>query len=99
MKNQIFTNKGAELIPEAFHPGIFLLEEILVRELLKKDIADALGLLPNNLSQIFTGKRNISAQLAIKLEKRLGISAAYWFGLQNAYDLQQARQLELTDQK
>lgn len=98
MNNQIFNNKGAELLPEAFHPGIFLLEEIEERELLKKDVATALGLLPNNLSQIFTGKRNISAQLAIKLEKYLGISAEYWFGLQNAYDLQQARHLELADQ-
>jgi len=98
MNNQIFNNKGAELLPEAFHPGIFLLEEIEERDLLKKDVATALGLLPNNLSQIFTGKRNISAQLAIKLERYLGISAAYWFGLQNAYDLQQARHLELADQ-
>ena len=98
MNNQIFNNKGAELLLEAFHPGIYLLEEIEERELLKKDVATALGLLPNNLSQIFTGKRNISAQLAIKLEKYLGVSAGYWFGLQNAYDLQQARHLELADQ-
>jgi len=98
MNNQIFNHKGAELLPEAFHPGIYLLEEIEERELLKKDVAKALDLLPNNLSQIFTGKRNISAQLAIKLEKYLNISAAYWFGLQNAYDLQQARHLELADQ-
>ncbi|MBB5437277.1 HTH-type transcriptional regulator/antitoxin HigA [Pedobacter sp. AK017] len=95
MNNQVFNNKGAEIIVEAFHPGIYLLEEIEERELLKKDVAKALDMLPNNLSQLFAGKRNISAQLALKLEKYLGISAEYWYGLQSAYDLQEARHLEL----
>lgn len=97
MDNQIFNHKGAEIIVEAFHPGVYLLEEIEERELLKKDVAKALDLLPNNLSQLFTGKRNISAQLALKLEKYLGISAEYWYGLQSAYDLQEARHNELVE--
>ncbi|WP_316841036.1 HigA family addiction module antitoxin [Pedobacter gandavensis] len=91
MNNQIFDNKGIEITTQAFHPGIFLLEEIEKRKLLKKDLAKDLGLLPNNLSQIFTGKRNISITVALKLEKVLGISAEYWIGLQTAYDLQEAR--------
>lgn len=96
MNNQVFNHKGAEIVVEAFHPGIFLLEEIEERGLLKKDVAKALDILPNNLSQIFTGKRNISAALALKLEKYLdGISADYWYGLQTAYDLQEARKTEL----
>lgn len=80
---------------EAFHPGIYLLEEIEERNLLKKDVAKALDLVPNNLSQLFNGKRNVSAHLAVKLEKYLGISAEYWYGLQSAYDLQEARHNEL----
>lgn len=91
MNNQVFDNKGTEIVSQAFHPGIFLLEEIEERKLLKKDLAKELGLLPNNLSQIFTGKRNISITLALKLEKILEISAEYWIGLQTAYDLQEAR--------
>lgn len=98
MNNQIFNHNGTEITPEAFHPGIYLLEEIEQRELLKKDVAKALDLLPNNLSQIFNGKRNISAQLAIKLEKYLGVSAEYWYGLQNAYDLHEARHHQLEEQ-
>lgn len=87
-------NNGNALIIEAFHPGIFLLEEIVERGLLKKDVANELEILPHHLSEIFSGKRNISAKLAIKLEKLLGVSAAYWAGLQLDYDLQQARKLE-----
>ena len=93
MNNQVFNHKGAELFPEAFHPGEYLLEEIEERELLKKDVAKALNILPNNLSEIFAGKRGISANLALKLEKIFDVSANYWFGLQNAYDLQEARKL------
>lgn len=87
-------NNGNVLTIEAFHPGIFLEEEIVERGLLKKDVAKELEILPHHLSEIFAGKRNISAKLAIKLEKLLDVSAAYWAGLQLSYDLQQARQLE-----
>ena len=85
---------GTVLILEAFHPGSFLLEEINERGLLKKDVAKELEVLPNHLSDIFAGKRNISAKLAVKLERLLGVSAQYWAGLQLTYDLYKARQLE-----
>jgi plasmid maintenance system antidote protein VapI len=39
------------------------------------------------LSEIFAGKRNISARLAVKLEKVPGISSHYWLGLRMEYDL------------
>ncbi|MFD2284736.1 HigA family addiction module antidote protein [Pedobacter petrophilus] len=91
MNNQVFNSKGAEIEIEAFHPGEFLLEEIEARQILKKDFAKALEILPNNLSQIFVGKRNISAQLAIKIGKILETSAEYWYGMQTAFDLQKAK--------
>ena len=91
MNNQVFNSKGAEIEIKAYHPGEFLLEEIEAREILKKDVAQALNILPNNLSLIFAGKRNISAQLALKIGKFLGTSAEYWYSMQNAYDLQLAR--------
>ena len=90
----IIDSNGNELITEAFHPGEFLLEEITEHGLLKKDVAKELGILPNHLSDVFAGKRNISARLAVKLEKLLDVSAQYWAGLQLAYDLHQAREME-----
>ncbi len=94
MNNQVFDSKGAEIEILAFHPGGFLLEEIEERGIVKKDFAKALDIYPNNLSLIFAGKRNISAQLALKIEKELGISAEYWYNMQTAYDLQLARKEE-----
>lgn len=94
MNNQVLDHNGSEIEIEAFHPGEFLLEEIEARNIVKKEMAKSLDILPNHLSEIFSGKRNISARLAIRLEKILGISSHYWLGLQMEYDLFVARELE-----
>jgi HTH-type transcriptional regulator/antitoxin HigA len=91
MNKHVINSKGAEIEIQAYHPGEFLLEEIEEREILKKDVAQALNILPNNLSLIFAGKRNISASLALKIGRYLGTSAEYWYNMQTAYDLQMAR--------
>jgi addiction module HigA family antidote len=91
----VFDKEGNELrTPLAFHPGEFLLEEVEERGLKKTDFAKSIGMLPGNLSELFKGKRNINARIAVKLEMALGISAEYWVGLQSAYDLKIARELE-----
>ena len=94
MNNQVLDYNGNEIEIEAFHPGEFLLEEVEERNVLKKDVAKALNILPHHLSEIFAGKRNISAKLAVRLEKFLGISSHYWLGLQMEYDLFIAKQEE-----
>ena len=91
MINQVLSHTGAEIEIEAFHPGGFLLEEIEERGLLKKHAAKELEILPHHLSEIFAGKRNISAKLALKIEKLLNVSAIYWLGMQMEYDLYLAR--------
>jgi addiction module HigA family antidote len=92
--NKVSDHNGDEIEIEAFHPGEFLQEEIEARHILKKDIAKSLDILPHHLSGIFAGKRNISARLAVKLEKILGISSHYWLGLQMEYDLFVAKKEE-----
>jgi len=72
----------------------FLQEEIAARNILKKEVAKSLAILPHHFSGIFAGKRNISARLAVKPEKLFGISFHYWLGLQMEYDLFVAKQLE-----
>lgn len=94
MNYTISDSKGNVLEVKAFHPGIFLQEEIEERSLLKKTIAQQLEILPTNLSEILKGKRNISPRLAVRLEKVLKISAEYWLNLQMAWDLQNAREEE-----
>ena len=98
MINQVLDHTGKEITIEAFHPGEFLLEEIEERGLLKKEAAKKLEILPHHLSEIFAGKRNISAKLALKLEKLLDISAQYWLGMQMEFDLYVARNLFASEQ-
>lgn len=93
--DNVFDKSGNALrTPVAFHPGELLLEEVEERQLRKTDLAKTLGLLPGNLSDLFKGRRHITARLAVRLEASLDISAEYWLGLQSAYDLTIARELE-----
>ncbi len=75
----------------ALHPGKVLGEELEAREILQKDFAKKIGLQPPHLSDLIKGKRNISAILALKLEKELAIDAGSWLRLQMAYDLFMAK--------
>lgn len=76
MNNQILDYCGNEIEIEAFHPLLlFLKEKTEARDLLKKDFAKALNILLHHLSEIFASKRNISATLAVRLEKLLEISS------------------------
>ncbi len=91
----VFDKAGNQLKTAAvFHPGVFLMEEIEERKLKKTDFANEIKLHPGNLSELFSGKRNITATIAVRLEKTLGISAEYWIGLQTAFDLAKAREAE-----
>lgn len=71
----------------ATHPGDVLKDEIEERGLLKIKVAKQLGMQPGHLSELFKGKRHISASLALKLQDLLEISAETWLNLQNRYDL------------
>ncbi|MES2275056.1 MAG: HigA family addiction module antitoxin [Bacteroidota bacterium] len=91
----VFDKDGNELKTLiALHPGEFLQEEVEERGLKKSELAFKLGILPGHLSELFKGKRNITARIAVRLEKALDISAEYWLGLQSSFDLIHARQLE-----
>ncbi|GGC33278.1 hypothetical protein GCM10011386_26710 [Parapedobacter defluvii] len=90
--NQVLSKNGEELITDfVLHPGEALLDEVEARKLKKSELAKALNILPGHLSELFSGKRNITATTAVKLERELGISAEYWIGLQTDYDLANAR--------
>ena len=81
-----------KMIPfEATHPGIVLLDEIKARNISQKELAHELGVLPTFLNEILKGKRAITADFAILLEKSLGISADYWMRFQSQYDIDKAR--------
>ena len=80
------TMKGNSLMQEPVHPGYYIGEELKSRGMTRKALAMQIGLQPSHLTEVIKGKRNISSQLAAKLEETLGLPAAYWIKLQLRYD-------------
>jgi addiction module HigA family antidote len=46
------------------------------------------------VSEIVSGRRSITADTALRLERYFGMSADFWLGLQKDFDLQTARQAQ-----
>lgn len=70
------------------HPGEILRKEYLEPAGLKAaDLARATGLSTGRISEVLNGKRDITAEIALRLERATRASAKLWLGLQNDYDL------------
>ncbi len=74
------------------HPGEILADELEEIGLSAKKLADLLEVPPNSLYQLLAGKRNLTADTALRLSQYFGMSAAFWMNLQSAYELDLARQ-------
>ena len=81
-----------EILPfEATHPGTLILDEIKASNIKQKDLAIEIGVLPTFLNEIIKGKRAITADFAILLEKALEIPADFWMRFQSQYEIDKAR--------
>jgi addiction module HigA family antidote len=70
------------------HPGTVILQECIEPlDLTITDAASALGVTRNTLSELVNGKRGISPEMAVRLEKVFGGSAESWLVQQAQYDL------------
>ncbi len=76
----------------AIHPGEYLAEEIDERGLTQKALSEAMGRPPQVVNEIIRGRKAITAETAIQLERALGTSARFWLNLQSMYDLTRARE-------
>ena len=73
-------------------PGEALAEEIEVRGMTQRDLAEATGRSAQAVSAILRGAKAIDAKTAIDLEQALGIAAGFWLRLEAQYRLALARQ-------
>lgn len=73
------------------HPGEILAGEFEDINLTAKKLAEVIGVPPNRLYQILAGKRNITADTALRLAQYFGMAADFWMNLQSAYELDLAR--------
>jgi addiction module HigA family antidote len=73
------------------HPGKVLADELEKIELNAKKLADVIEVPSNRLYQILAGKRNMTADTALRLGQYFGMSPDFWMNLQSSYELDLAR--------
>ena len=70
------------------HPGEMLLEEFLKPlGLTQAEFARRLGVSYPRLNEIIKGRRSVTPDTALRLAQVLGMSADFWLGLQQDWDL------------
>jgi addiction module HigA family antidote len=69
------------------HPGEMLREVLTEANLTANSAALAMRIPSNRLTAILNGKRNITADTALRLGRLFGTSAIMWLNLQTKYDL------------
>lgn len=81
--------------PMPMHPGQ-VLAEVYMKEmgLSQTDLAELCGCRPRKINEIANGKRGISAEFALILERVLGTAAQMWARMQAEYDVWEAKQKE-----
>jgi addiction module HigA family antidote len=78
--------------PKPMHPGK-VLSEVYMREmgLKQSQLAEKCECSHRKINEIVNGKRSISPEFALVLEKVLGTTAEMWVRIQAEYDLWVAR--------
>jgi antitoxin HigA-1 len=79
--------------PKPLHPGV-VLQEYYLKELgwSQSELARQIDCQVRKVNEIVNGRRGISCEFAIDLERVLGTSAEMWVRMQAEYDLALARQ-------
>ena len=83
----------------ATHPGEMIKDELKERGITQKQLAAETGIKPSVLSETINGKRSVSLNVAVALEKALGIPADIWMNLQTRYNLDTANIAERDNQR
>jgi antitoxin HigA-1 len=75
------------------HPGEVLREDFLTPlGLSEYRVAKDIGVPPRRINEIVKGKRSVTADTALRLERYFGWPAEVWLNLQSHYDKQSAQE-------
>ena len=75
------------------HPGDVLLHDFLEpMDISQNKIARDISVPPRRVNEIVLGKRAITADTALRLACYFGNSEKFWLGLQDDYDLEEAKE-------
>jgi addiction module HigA family antidote len=69
-------------------PGEILREDFMEpMDISINQLSRDLAVPPNRISEIVNGKRGLTADTALRLERYFGVEAQFWLNLQSEYDL------------
>ena len=81
------------------HPGEMLLEEFLKPlGITQSAFALRLGVSFPRLNEVINGKRSVTSDTALRLARVTGMSADFWLGLQQDWDLWHAMRSEAAEE-
>ncbi|HRW11456.1 MAG TPA: HigA family addiction module antitoxin, partial [Caldilineaceae bacterium] len=73
------------------HPGEMLLEEFLKPlHMTQRELAERIGVSYPRINELIHGKRGMTPDTALRLERFLGMEAQFWLNLQLVWDLYHA---------
>ena len=73
---------------DPINPGEILREDFMEPlDISINQLARNLAVPPNRISEIVNGKRAITADTALRLQRYFGVEAQFWLNLQSEYDL------------
>jgi addiction module HigA family antidote len=79
---------------DPIHPGEILREDFLLPlGLSEYRMAKDIGVPPRRINEIVKGRRAVTADTALRLERYLGWPAEVWLNLQSCHDQQVAREM------
>ncbi|MDH5675284.1 MAG: HigA family addiction module antitoxin [Myxococcales bacterium] len=78
---------NARVPAEVFPPGEFVRDELEARGWSQVDLAQILGRSPRLVSEIISGKRQVTPQTASGLAAAFGTDPQFWLNLESAYQL------------
>lgn len=74
------------------HPGEILLEEFLKPlEISAYKLSKDTFIPQTRISEIVKGRRKITVDTALRLSKYFGVSAKFWLGLQDDFDIEEEK--------
>lgn len=74
------------------HPGEYIAETLDEPDMSARELAAALDIPANRITEIVRGRRGISADTALRLGRWLGTGSDVWMNLQTTWELRTAEQ-------
>jgi addiction module HigA family antidote len=74
------------------HPGEYIAETLEELDMSARELAAALDIPANRITEIIRGRRGVSADTALRLGRWLGTGPDVWMNLQKSWELETAEQ-------